>query len=248
MSENVIGHKVHWLNEVDSTNNYASQLAVNPQSHGEVVAALFQTTGKGQRGNVWESKPSENLLFSIVLKPSFLLVQRQFLISKVAALAICDTLGVYLGNISIKWPNDIYVGNCKIAGILIENSFSSSTLETSVIGIGINVNQVEFPLELPNPTSMRIETSKEYVFADLLTSICIAFEKRYRQLLENETATVNSDYFSCLFRSKGFSLYSSDGEEFNARIVGVRDSGELILETETGERREFAFKEISFLV
>ena len=246
MLDRIIGHRVIRLEEIPSTNDYANQLALDNNEHGLVVVAALQTQGKGQRGNVWESKSGENLLFSILLKPSFLKVQRQFLLSKVAALAVCKTISTYLPDVTIKWPNDIYVGNEKIAGILIENSFSSSTLNTSVVGIGVNVNQVDFSDDLPNPTSLTWQTGIKYNLEETLLLICQAFDTYYQQLEMGETEHINAEYFDLLYRRKGYNKYVAKGESFKARIFGVRESGELVLETEQGDLREFAFKEVNF--
>jgi BirA family biotin operon repressor/biotin-[acetyl-CoA-carboxylase] ligase len=248
MTQQSIGHKIIWLKEVTSTNDSASVLAKAPNSHGVIVVAEHQSQGRGQRGNVWESKKGENLLFSIVLKPAFLKVQRQFLISKLTALAVCDVLRQYTNGIAIKWPNDIYINNDKIAGILIENSFSSLTLDTTIVGIGINLNQKEFTDEIANPTSLCLHTHTTHNAADLLGQICSAFEKRYNLLKTNRIDILNAEYFSLLYRREGLHRYFAQGSEFFARIVGVRDSGELLLETDTGKTKEFAFKEINFMI
>ncbi len=241
-----IGGEVIRLGEVTSTNDYAGKLLKLESVHGTVVVAQHQTQGRGQRGNSWESKPGENLLFSIILKPTFLKVQRQFLISKVAALAVCDTVSQVIPHVTIKWPNDIYTGNDKIAGILIENSFSSEYLDTTIVGIGLNVNQRYFSEDLPNPTSLLNKTGQEFNNDFLLANICKAFEVRYEQLKRGESHAINAEYFNRLFRNQGYSQYTSHGENFMARIFGVRDSGELVLETPEGTQREFAFKEVCF--
>ena len=241
-----IGNEIIRLDEVTSTNDYASNLLKSEVVHGTVVVTQHQTQGRGQRGNSWESKTGENLLFSIILKPNFLKVQRQFLISKIAALAVCDTISQVIPDVTIKWPNDIYTANDKIAGILIENSFSSEFLDTTIVGIGVNVNQSSFSDDLPNPTSLLLKTDREHYSDVLLANICKAFEARYTNLKLGNIHEINLQYFNRLFRSQGFNHYSSHGENFMARIVGVRDSGEIVLETPEGTQREFAFKEVCF--
>jgi BirA family biotin operon repressor/biotin-[acetyl-CoA-carboxylase] ligase len=248
MKSTRIGNDIIWLQEVDSTNNYASKYARDGESHGLVIAAHNQTEGKGQRGNSWESISGMNLLFSIVLKPTFLKVQRQFLLSKVAALAVCDVLAPLVNEVSIKWPNDIYVSNCKIAGILIENSFSTSYLDSSIIGIGINVNQTKFTDDIPNPTSLKILTREEYDIDSLLENVCKAFDLRYQSLEAENEESISVDYFQMLFRKDNYYSYRAQEETFRAKIFGVRDSGELILKTDRGELKEFAFKEVSYVI
>lgn len=243
-----IGHKILWVDEVSSTNDYISDLKGSDAQHGIVVAARNQTQGRGQRGNSWESESGKNLLFSVLLKPSFLPVKYQFLISKISALAVVDLLSENLSGTTIKWPNDIYVKGGKIAGILIENSFRSANLETTIIGIGLNVNQVRFSDELPNPTSLGLETGGEFSVSSLLDKFCLHLESRYQMLKVGDFKQIANEYFANLYRSTGFNRYSANGEVFSARIVGVKDTGMLVLETEKGEHREFAFKEVCFVL
>jgi len=248
MSVQRIGNEIVWLHKVDSTNLYAERYVSDDCAHGVVVATTNQTQGRGQRGNQWESKAGENLLFSIVLKPSFLLVHKQFLISKITALAIVEFLSNYTNGLSIKWPNDIYVNSSKISGVLIENSFHSEYLDTTIVGIGINVNQTEFSDDLPNPTSLAVESGKKYQLQSLLQEFCQIFQKHYDALQLDSVGEISHSYFDKLFRSDGYSNYNASGQTFRARIIGVRDTGELVLVTESGERKEFAFKEVSFVI
>lgn len=248
MGSNRIGNEIFWIDEVSSTNEYVANLKGDDAEHGVVVAARNQTQGRGQRGNSWESESGKNLLFSVLLKPSFLEVQYQFLISKISAIAVVDLLSEVIPNVTIKWPNDIYVNGNKIAGILIENSFSTSILETTIVGTGLNVNQVHFHEDLPNPTSLVLEAGIEFCIRDLLEKYCAHFEFRYQQLKAGDIKQISDEYFANLYRSAGFNNYSSNGEVFSARIVGVKDTGMLVLKTNKGELKEFAFKEVSFVV
>ncbi|MFP4556313.1 MAG: biotin--[acetyl-CoA-carboxylase] ligase [Bacteroidales bacterium] len=243
-----IGRKIIWLDEVSSTNDYANAISKDVETHGVVVVANFQDEGRGQRGNSWESEQGKNLLCSILLWPTFLEVQNQFLLSKVASLAVCDVLKSKVANVSIKWPNDIYVNNCKIGGILIENSFSSPYLDSSIVGLGVNLNQKDFLQDLPNPTSLLLETGKEYSVKNFLDDLCAAFDQRFNSLIGGNPEKLSDDYFDILFRKDSYYNYRAEGEVFKAKIVGVKNSGELILETEKGTQRVFAFKEVSFVV
>jgi BirA family biotin operon repressor/biotin-[acetyl-CoA-carboxylase] ligase len=242
-----IGENIIWLNEVESTNTHIAFLAQKNAAEGVVVAAKFQTEGKGQRGNVWESQSGMNLTFSVLLHPSFLPVKNQFLISKITALAICDTLDLLVGNTSIKWPNDIYVGDNKISGILIENSFSSHLMDVSIIGIGLNVNQKTFSDDIPNPTSLHILTQRLFKLDNLLKKLCSALSSRYHQLKCNNIEAISNDYFCKLYRKDSYYTYMANDVTFRAKIFGVRDSGELLLKTDSDEVREFCFKEVSFV-
>lgn len=244
----MVGDRVIWLHYVNSTNDYAAKYSRDSSSHGLIVVADYQTEGKGQRGNTWESQLGVNLLFSLVLKPSFLKVQRQFLLSKVTALAVCDTIAPLVSGISIKWPNDIYINNSKVAGILIENSFSTSFLDSSIIGVGLNVNQNDFSDDIPNPTSLFRNLNQEISSIDLLDRFCECFDLRYNMLVDGDEGIISNDYFELLYRKDSYYNYQSNNERFKAKIFGVRDSGELVLQTDSGELREYAFKEVSFII
>jgi len=241
-----IGEQIIWLDEVNSTNDYASKLSAENISEGLVVAALFQTEGKGQRGNSWESNHNENLTFSAILFPKFLEVQKQFLLSKTVSLGVFDAISKIADNVSIKWPNDIYIGNGKVAGILIENSFSSRFLDKTIVGIGLNVNQVSFSDDLPNPTSLKIETGKHFELVHILNDLCKSLTIRYQQLIDKQLDKIATDYYQNLYHNNDYFQYSAEGRKFTARVVNVKESGELVLETTKGEILEFSFKEVSF--
>jgi BirA family biotin operon repressor/biotin-[acetyl-CoA-carboxylase] ligase len=146
----------------------------------------------------------------------------------------------------IKWPNDIYVGDKKIAGILIENSFSSPSLEVSIIGVGLNLNQIEFSKDLPNPTSMFLLTGNQYRPEIVITEIMVSIQMRYMQLMYGLKDLVSNDYLKSLYKYQQLSDYATIEGKFKAKIVGVKPTGELILETEQGQIKSFGFKEVSF--
>lgn len=173
-------------------------------------------------------------------------VEEQFEVSKVIALSICDWLKINGVEACIKWPNDIYIGERKIAGILIENSFSSSQLDVSVIGIGLNLNQTIFSPNIPNPTSMKLLKGIQYRPEIVLRELLVSIQLRYLQLKYGLSHKVADDYLKTLFRFETFSNYSSAGELFKAKIIGIKPTGELILETEQGDHRSFGFQEITF--
>jgi BirA family biotin operon repressor/biotin-[acetyl-CoA-carboxylase] ligase len=161
--------KIIYLNEVESTNNYANQLILSDAAEeGTVVLAQYQTHGKGQHGNVWESETGKNLLMSIIWYPGFLPASQQFMISKIVSIAITDCVNDIIDDCKIKWPNDIYIGNQKLAGILIENSVKGSHLSSSVVGIGLNVNQQVFISAAPNPVSLFQITGVIYEISELM--------------------------------------------------------------------------------
>ena len=146
-------HDIMWLKSVDSTNEEARR-HISDIDNLSVLSAYEQTAGRGQRGNTWTSNAGENLMFSIVLKSPALMAEDHFALNEITALSVADFLSTYGIKAEIKWPNDIYVDEKKICGILIENSFRGKSISTSIIGIGLNINQRNFNVNLPNPTSM----------------------------------------------------------------------------------------------
>lgn len=236
------------LNEVDSTNNYAKQLISDKLEDATVVLAYYQNNGKGQQGNYWESEAKKNLLCSLILFPSGLEAARQFLISKVVSLALLKVLSNKVEHVSIKWPNDIYIGTKKIAGILIENTIKGSVIESTIIGVGLNINQEVFVSNAPNPISLFQLTKRYYEVQNVLNEFISSFELLWEELETGGSWDIEKCYYSNLFRRNEWSLYQKDGEEFEARIVGVGDFGQLKLENKSGEIKEFMFKEVEFVL
>jgi len=237
------------LKEVESTNNYANQLLLTKAAEeGTAVLTQFQSKGKGQQGNSWESEPGKNLLASYIFQPKFLKAADQFYLSKAVSLALSDLLAEESIEVSIKWPNDIYTGEKKIAGILIENTIMGQNLYTSVAGIGLNLNQTVFISDAPNPVSLSQLTRMNYdveVFADKLWD---KLNMRYNQLKSGNFKAVDSDYLDRLFRFREWAFYAKQGEVFEARITGVGQFGQLILEEKNGEKTEHQFKEVEFVI
>ncbi len=237
------------LREVESTNNYATQLILsNAAEEGTVVLTQFQKKGRGQLGNRWESEAGKNMLATIILYPQFLDAGKQFILSKIVSLSLVEFLGNKTDNVSIKWPNDIYVGNKKIAGILIENSIKGSTLFSSLLGIGLNLNQEKFLSDAPNPVSLKLITGKEYSIEIVLTEILESIFKWYKKLETGSFSEIDSAYFSQLFRVGEWSGYSKNKTVFEAKIIGIGEFGQLQLETRDGTVEEFMFKEVEFIL
>jgi len=212
---------------------------------GFVVYTDFQTAGKGQAGNGWESEIAKNLLFSMVLYPKQIRPDEQFLISQLVSVAIKKALDEYTDDITVKWPNDIYWKDKKIAGILIENSLQGSQIKSTVIGIGLNVNQTEFVSDAPNPVSLRQIMGKQQPKTPLLKSICMNIASLYNNL---DAEKIRSEYVGMLYRKDGFHSYRENHLTFQARIVAVHPDGQIDLELENGERKGYYFKEVSFVV
>lgn len=242
----LIGKTTLWYDEVDSTNNIASKLLAEGYDEGLVVTTDFQTKGRGQQTKGWESEPKKNLMFTVVFKPVFLKVEDQFLLSKAVSLGVVDFLAMHGLEAKIKWPNDIYIGDKKITGILIEHNIMGSTISDSIAGIGININQSVFLSDAPNPTSIVIESGKELNIEQSLKEVLSCIEKRYIDLSKGDTKNIEDSYFSKLYRLNKFYPYERNGEIIKAKIVGIKNTGELVLEDESGKQQHYAFKEISF--
>ena len=178
------GQNIIEIASVDSTNNYIKNLLTTERpSEGTIVLAHTQSAGRGQMGNIWASEPGKNLTVSYVFYPSFLEATKQFYLNMAVALAVKDCCELLLDDeVRIKWPNDIYYCDKKIAGILIENSISGSNLTSSIVGIGLNVNQAEFHPSLPNPSSLKLIKGKNFVVLDVLNQLSHFLEKYYLQL------------------------------------------------------------------
>lgn len=244
MSKNII-----FLNSVDSTNNYANQLILsNAAEDGTVVMAQFQEKGRGLAGNSWESETGKNLLTSIILYPKFLPAGKQFHISKAISLSILEFLKKETDGVSIKWPNDVYVKDKKIAGILIENSIKGNHLFSSIIGIGLNLNQENFVTDAPNPVSLKQLTGNDYNCETVVFEIKKHFYHWYIKLQSGNFDEVNLTYFEHLYRKELWQTYSKQRDLFEGKIVGIGEFGQLQLEKRNGAIEEFMFKEVEFVI
>ncbi len=244
-----IGSKILFFENLPSTNSYAIGLLKERMlPEGTIVHTNFQTEGRGYSENKWESEDSKNLLLSIVLYPSFIKPEEQFSISMAISLGICEFLDHHTRACTIKWPNDIYVMNDKIAGILIESTIAGEKMEYSIVGIGLNINQTGFSPGIPNPTSLRIITGVDYDTVVCLKNLSAAIDRRYKQLITGEKDSIKCDYVSRLFRINEWSKFKDEKEHFNGRILTVNDEGKLIIEATGGKKREYSFKEVEFII
>ncbi len=242
------GKNIIRLSEVGSTNNYAKQLVSDQVENGTVVLAQFQSGGRGQAGKHWESEAGKNLLCSLILYPDFLNAGTQFIISKIVSLSIVELLEEECDGVSIKWPNDVYVDNRKIAGMLIENSVKGMKLDSSVIGIGLNVNQEVFYSDAPNPVSLKQITGKEYALDNVLKRLLDHFWRWYAVLNCGDMDEIDRAYFKKMFGLGEWRRFRKDGNLFEARIAGLGEFGQLLLEDRTGKVIEFMFKEVEFVL
>lgn len=232
------------LETTDSTNNYAAKLIkLSPPPEGTVITAQFQTEGRGQRQAVWQSSEGENILCSFILYPEFLRAEDSFYLSMVIALAIHDLLENHLQtDVFIKWPNDIIVKNKKIAGILIETSWSEGRLTSAIAGIGLNVNQLSFGVQ--KAISIRNITGKISDCNLITESLSAQIEKYYIRLKTGRYIELAETYKSRLYLLDRQADYESDGNVFQGKCRGVDQSGKLRLELGDGSIRVFDHKEI----
>ena len=210
------------------------------------IVAEYQTAGKGCGSNTWESERGKNLTFSVLLHPTEIRAKWQFRISEAVSVALCETLERHSGaqEVTIKWPNDIYVGDRKICGILIENRLKGSTITDSIVGIGLNVNQREFRSDAPNPVSIFQLTGEETDREALLQ----AFLKELSKAMEMDPETLAQSYRSRLYRREGMHRFSDSQGEFEAKVLNVLDDGRLVLLDTEGKARMYAFKEVQFCI
>lgn len=242
-----LGKQVIYMPSCHSTNDTALEMVRNTDTiEGTIIITDYQVAGKGQRGNSWESKPGENLTFSVILKPFFVAPSQQFSLNMVVSMAVRATVLDFRPGCRcmVKWPNDVVVENRKIAGILIENSVRSSQIESSVVGIGINVNQTEFG-DL-NAASLISENGDEIDLTAVLERLMLNLESYYLQLKAGKTAEIKQEYKQHLLGYKTLMRFRSE-YEFRGEIVDVDDSG-LLSVSVNGQVNRFNFKEIEFLL
>ena len=245
----IIGSKLILHRNIESTNDLAYDLVKSESiREGTIIYTNYQSAGRGQNGNRWESEDGRNLLFSIVLFPVMVKPEDQFIISMFISLGICDFLKTLIPACKIKWPNDIYAGDDKIAGILIESSITGESLNSSIAGIGLNINQDHFPANVPNPISVKMLTGKEYDTDLCLKNLAGFLDKRYKQLISDERHGIRNEYISSLYRLNEWHNYYSRDIIFSGRIISVTDIGCLQIEDREGKIREFSFKEIDFII
>ena len=230
--------KLIHIEETDSTNRWL-------KAHGEgtmVVVADYQTAGKGCGTNSWESERGKNLTFSMLIHPTDIPASQQFRITEVVSVALCEVLEQYIGDVSIKWPNDIYMGDKKICGVLIENRLQGNVIVDSIIGIGLNVNQTEFVSDAPNPVSLRQLLGREIDREALLHDFLETLET------VSSSETTYSAYRNKLFRLGKQAVFSDETGRFEGTIQDVETDGRLLIKDLSGQARRYAFKEVQFVI
>jgi BirA family biotin operon repressor/biotin-[acetyl-CoA-carboxylase] ligase len=248
MKNSIAGFKIVWKEQLESTNVYASQYLSEHKDYDKtVILASSQSSGRGQRDNKWESQAFKNITISLLLKPTFVEASQQFRISEIISLGVFDYLSDKLEFVSIKWPNDIYVGDRKISGILIEHLIMGPYVASSICGIGLNINQEVFKSDAPNPISMKQITGIDYHLETELGNLLSCINTRYMMLENGEEEQVRNDYHAALYRKSGFHMFEDKESVFEANIIGVNEIGQLVLKDKGSRFRVYNHKEISFL-
>lgn len=245
-----VGKEFYHFQELASTNDYAIDLTSKSKpSDGTVISTYKQVQGKGQAGSKWESEPDKNISMSLILHPKFLEARGQFLLNQAVSLGVLDFVKNYISSdAKIKWSNDIYIFDKKVAGILIQNTLISRFIQSSVIGVGININQTVFTSDAPNPTSFKLETGNDYTLDELLEMLCWSVEKRYLQLKSGAINEIQKEYLENLYRYMEDALYQiPNGEVFSGKIIGIEEFGKLMIESKYGVQH-FDTKQVKFII
>jgi len=271
MNTRLIGKVYLRFDELPSTNDYALALldaqaapSFFPQNtpptlrsntkpaEGTVIRAANQSAGRGQMGSRWQSAPGQNLLLSVILYPDWLEASKQFYLSMAVALGSMSNVQQRMSNaqvhppFAIKWPNDLYIGVKKVGGILIQNAVSGSRLQSSVVGIGLNVNQLEFDPALPNPTSLAAVFGKKFDLDEVAEHLLERLDWRYEQLRRGSRAALKTEYEHSLLGFGEMARYArADGSEFEGIVRGVTEEGRLRIENKAGREETFGLKEVS---
>jgi BirA family biotin operon repressor/biotin-[acetyl-CoA-carboxylase] ligase len=256
------------FDELPSTNQFALDWlaqapplsnAKNKPSEGTVISTYRQTAGRGQIGSHWLSEPDKNLAFSIIFYPTFLRPHEQFYLNKAIALGVrqyvADALDKWLTNlpkVTIKWSNDIYINDKKIAGILIQNNLSIQSITSSIIGIGLNINQLQFSEAMGNPTSLALEAKQQFDLDQAIETLCAYIEQRYLQLRacarNGNFSVLDAEYLKNLYRIHTVAPFRRlDETVFVGKIRGITEGGKLTIEHEDQSIENFDIKEIKFL-
>ena len=239
----------HHFEQIDSTNAFLQKQQSECDIRNWVVSADEQTAGKGMGSNSWESEVGKNLTFSLAADMSFLPAERQFLLSEAVPLGIVEVLDKLLPveKLSIKWPNDIYYGNRKLAGILINSTIKANMMDISIIGIGLNVNQMQFQNWPTHPISLKLITGKDFELQPLLEQLAEHIIIKVEQLKSNPT-TIEQDYLKRLFRYRTWADYEVDGKVLRLFMTGIDPFGRLQLVDEQQTLYTFDIKEIKFVL
>lgn len=234
-----------FLREVDSTNRYALDLVRSERPpQGTVIHTDYQVEGRGQRGKTWQASPGMNALFSIIYYPPFLSPAQHFRLNQKVSLALFNALKDLTGveGLSIKWPNDIYINDYKVAGILIQNGLKGKKIDHCVIGIGVNVNQTEFDKELVKASSLRLECGKTFLVSDVIYTVAMNLDEA---MLDESTDSLDQAYMNQLYLRDIEAPFNDGKHQFNGVIRGVNNEGQLIIQV-GNQNKKFSFGEITY--
>ena len=245
--------KIIRLHHTDSTNTYLSRYAGDSDDDLVVGTADYQSKGRGQGTNTWESEDGKNLLFSMLVKPTGVEAENQFVLSMAEALALKEAIDSMIRqscggeDVRLKWPNDIYWRDYKISGTLIETALSGKSVRQCIFGTGINVNQETFISSAPNPVSLCHILGREVSVDQLLDKVLEAFRRYYQLVLDGSYAAIRHSYIEALYRREGVHRYRDAQGLFEAEFADVTDEGRLVLRAVGGGLREYGFKEVAFV-
>ena len=240
----IAGFNISEYDELLSTNAEAAQCPKEELKDKHVILTYCQTQGRGQATNRWESEPGKNLSLTIVLCPQKYEASRQFAVSMVCALGVCDFIGRYVKGGSVKWPNDVYVGDRKICGMLIEHAIAGHFISRSLCGIGVNINQAEFLSDAPNPVSLFQLTGKHIPLEKALEELLACIGTRYGQMDDYER--LERDFMACLYRRQGIHEWEDETGKFRASIERVDEYGRLVLKDTEEKIRVYGYKAITY--
>lgn len=245
-----VGQNLIKLSKVDSTNTYLKAMVSKsePLAEGTVIMAEDQYAGRGQQDMTWIAEPKKNLTFSLLLKPTFLKINEQFVLNMLVCIAIKDVLQKYTNRqVHVKWPNDIYLDNKKLGGILIENLLAGTAYKSAIVGIGLNINQQHFPTELAlKATSLYQILQADVNLIQLLAEICSHIESGYLKLKAGQYQDLKQTYVGNLLNYNKNAWYKHGDQVFEARITGITEAGQLVLSTDNTEQI-YNFKEVQYI-
>lgn len=240
--------KIIRFDEIDSTNSFLHGYHEGDDVETVVAVAEYQTAGRGQGTNHWESERGKNLTMSVRVAPKGVKSTEQYVLSMCMALAVKDALLEYSEGMTVKWPNDIYWNDKKISGTLIETTLVGSDVKTCIFGTGININQTEFLSDAPNPVSIKQIVGHEVDREELLKKVMRNLEKYLKIVYSGERKKIHDAYMNCLYRKEGVHKYRDNNGTFEASIERVEDSGHLVLRSTDGRERRYGFKEVAFVL
>ena len=249
MKSQYFGSHIIQIDRVSSTNNYAAKLLNQTKiPFGAVIMAQFQDDGRGQRGAVWQSKSGENLLFSAILDGSLMKECPPFYLSKCVAVSIKDTLSYFLKHkIHLKWPNDVLVERRKIAGVLIESQWKGNNLFSSIIGVGLNVNQTHFEYGF-DATSMKLLSANDYDLKDVFQVLCAKLNFNFNRLLSKEYSDLQQDYLSSLYKYNEKTHFKIGDKLEEVVLKDVNENGMVSLEMLGGKIKEYDFSQVRQII